>query len=305
MARNPRPALRRIITRAARVQQRIADLSAAELDTNELAQLLLLRDLQTIARAAKSLPAEVRALQPAAPWHGLQAVEWMGQVQLGHETGRSLLWLAEENVTKLSAAAEAIIAELDARGVDAPARVERPLAAYQLRISLKGISPPIWRRLLVRNDITLRRLHNIIQEAGAWWNYHLHEFVAAGMLYGRPDPDGELPHLSDAHVRLRNLPLGKGDLFGYRYDFGDGWQLDILIEDVLPVEAAAGPPRCLAGARAFPHEDAGGVGGYEMLLEALADPEHEEHDSYRDWAGDWHPEAFDLEEVNRRLGRLR
>ena len=144
-----------------------------------------------------------------------------------------------EHLDELSAAAKAIIAELDARGLEAPVRMETPLAAYQIRLSLRGIQPPIWRRLLVRNDITLRRLHNTIQEAGGWWNYHLHEFVIAGMPYGRTDPDGELPHLSDAHVRLRNLPLAEGDIFEYVYDFGDYWQVDILLEKVLPIEEAA------------------------------------------------------------------
>ncbi|MHB0981346.1 MAG: plasmid pRiA4b ORF-3 family protein [Thermoleophilia bacterium] len=124
------------------------------------------------------------------------------------------------------------------------------------------------------------------------------------MRYGRPDPEWELPHLSDAHVRLRNLPLSEGDVFDYVYDFGDHRQADILLEGVLPIEAAEDSPRCLAGERAFPHEDAGGVGGYELLCEALADPGHDEHDQYRTWAGDWEPEGFDLEQVNQRLARL-
>lgn len=304
MARNPRPALRRIIARAERVRTCTQGLSGDDLDRDEVLKLLVLRDLSEIARAVAGFPTEVRALRPEAPWHGLRMLEWTSEADLGPGSGRGLLSLVSEHLDELSTAAEAIIAELDARGVEAPVRVEKPLAAYQLRLSLTGIRPPIWRRLLLRNDITLRRLHNTIQEAGDWWNYHLHEFVIVGMRYGRTDPDWELPHLSDAHVRLRNLPWAEGDILRYAYDFGDHWEIDILLEKVLPIAEATGPARCLAGARAFPHEDAGGVGGYEFLCEALADPDHEEHDDYRTWAGDWEPEAFDLEETNRRLARL-
>lgn len=124
------------------------------------------------------------------------------------------------------------------------------------------------------------------------------------MRYGRPDPDGDLPHLSDAHVRLRNLPLSESDVIKYAYDFGDNWQIDILLERIMPVQAAAGPARCLEGARAFPHEDAGGVDGYQELCEALTGSDHEEHDDYRTWAGEWEPEAFDLGKINRRPAGL-
>jgi Plasmid pRiA4b ORF-3-like protein len=302
--RNPRPALHRIIARAERIRARTKGLSGDDLDRDEVLGRFVLRDLAEIGRAVAGFPAEVRALQPQAPWHGLQAIGWTTETHLVPGSGDSLLWLADEYLDKLSTAAQAIIAELDARGIVAPARVQEALAAYQLRLSLKGIRPPIWRRLVVRNDITLRRLHNIIQVAGDWWNYHLHEFVVTGMYYGRPDPDGELPHMSDAHVRLRNLPLTEGEVFEYVYDFGDHWGIDILLEKVLPLEEASGPARCLGGARAFPHEDAGGVSGYDLLCEALADPAHEEHESYRTWAGDWQPEAFDLAETNRRLVKL-
>ncbi len=304
MARNPRPALRRIVARAERVRTCTRGISGEDLERNEVLLRLVLRDLAEIARAVAGFPAEVRALRPKAPWHGLRMLEWMDEADLGPDSGRNLLWLIDEHLDDLAAAAAGIIAELDARGIEAPARVQEPLAAYQLRLALTGIQPPIWRRLLVRNDITLRRLHNLIQELGDWWNYHLHEFVVAGMRYGRVDPEWELPHLSDAHVRLRNLPLAAGDVFSYVYDFGDHWAIDVQLEKVLPAEEAAGPPRCLGGARAFPHEDAGGVGGYALLCEALADPEHEEHESYRTWADDWEPEAFDLEGTNRRLARF-
>ena len=303
--RNPRPALHRIVNRAARVRARTKGLSCDDLDRDDSLKRAVLRDLQEIARAVAGFPPEVRALRPQAPWHGLRMVRWASEADLRPGAGRSLLWLADEYVEEVATAAEAIIAELDARGIVAPARVEQPLAAYQFRLSVKGIRPPIWRRLLVRNDITLRRLHNIIQETGGWWNYHLHEFVIARMAYGLPDPDGDLPHLSDAHVRLRNLPLAEGGIFDYVYDFGDHWQIDILLEKVLPIEEAAGPARCLGGARAFPHEDAGGTSGYELLCEALADPAHEEHDDYHTWAGDWEPEHFDLAETNRRLARMK
>lgn len=86
---------------------------------------------------------------------------------------------------------------------------------------------------------------------------------------------------------------------------GDFWEHAIVVEEVLE-GAAAGPVRCLAGARSAPPEDCGGVSGYEGLLEALADPEHPEHEDLSEWVGDdFDPDAFDLNAVNRALTKLK
>ena len=99
-----------------------------------------------------------------------------------------------------------------------------------------------------------------------------------------------------------------GETIHYEYDFGDGWQHELKIEKVLPPEADARYPRCLAGKRACPPEDCGGVPGYERMLEILANPNpgDEEYEDIAEWlGGDFDAEAFDLEVVNEELRQLR
>jgi hypothetical protein len=85
----------------------------------------------------------------------------------------------------------------------------------------------------------------------------------------------------------------------YEYDFGDGWLHEILVEQIVPVDPSEHYPVCLAGARACPPEDCGGVPGYEQLLEALRSPSAPASVELLEWCGDWNPEAFDLESLNR------
>ena len=94
--------------------------------------------------------------------------------------------------------------------------------------------------------------------------------------------------------------------FRYNYDFGDNWVHILAVEKMLPAEEVVRYPICLAGVRACPPEDVGGLPGYENFLEAMRDPKHPEHTEYLEWiSGRFDPEAFDVDEVNRRLRRLR
>ena len=91
----------------------------------------------------------------------------------------------------------------------------------------------------------------------------------------------------------------------YEYDFGDSWEHELLVEKILPLEEGKRYPVCLTGKRACPPEDCGGIWGYASLLEAIRDPEHPEHEEMVDWVGgEFDPEAFDLDEVNRELQNL-
>jgi hypothetical protein len=154
---------------------------------------------------------------------------------------------------------------------------------YQLKVTVQGIRPAIWRRLQVPSDFRLCDLHHVLQLAFDWEEAHLHAFSV-----GRRG--GEL----DEHLRLHQVASVKSR-FVYEYDFGDGWVHDILVEKVLPADPAAAYPRCIAGKRAAPPEDSGGPWGYAEKLWILAKPKHEEHEDIKEWLGeDFDPEAFDV-----------
>lgn len=198
------------------------------------------------------------------------------------------------------------------RTAEADERSRKPAATrrramYELRISLDGIAPPIWRKVLVPASSTLRRLHVVIQKSMGWTNSHLHMFEADGRRLGRPDPHGELYLEDDARWRLREFLAAPGDKLAYEYDFGDSWRHTVTLEAALePAEGAGAVARCLDGARTCPPEDCGGIPGYQSFLEAILDPFHPDHRRMREWIGvRFDPEAFDVAEANRRLSRAR
>ncbi len=178
-------------------------------------------------------------------------------------------------------------------------------AVLQLKISLLGISdPPVWRRLLVPAGIRLDRLHDLIQAAVGWHGYHMHAFSAGGVDYGIPDP--ELGFRDERRTPLRRVLAKQGDRVRYTYDFGDGWEHEIIVEKVLDAEPGARYPLCTGGRGARPPEDCGGAWGYAALRATLADPRHAEHDQMLEWlglddAGQFDPSAFDVGEVNALL----
>jgi hypothetical protein len=179
---------------------------------------------------------------------------------------------------------------------------------HRLKITLRGARPPIWRRLEVPSGITLRRLHQSIQAAFGWENRHLWVFETPVGAYGVADR--ELGHRSAQSKKLENVAPRARDLIYYTYDFGDGWEHEILVEDVLAAEPGAAYPRCLTGRRASPPEDCGGISGYEELLEILADSGHPEHKARLEWLGlesaeGVDPARFDADETNEALASVR
>jgi len=176
----------------------------------------------------------------------------------------------------------------------------------QLKIELAGMKPLVWRRVIVPETITLARLHQVIQAAMGWEDYHLYEFEIAGEHYGIPDPDAPfgLPAVSETRAKLGACLRGVQS-FRYVYDFGDDWEHKIKIEKVLPTDACA-VPICIGGANACPPEDVGGRYGYADFLEAIADPAHPEHRDLLDWrGGTFDPKAFDPDVIDRRLQRIK
>jgi hypothetical protein len=175
---------------------------------------------------------------------------------------------------------------------------------HQLKVTLVGIKPPVWRRVVVPSGITLAELHDVVQAAFGWWGYHLHEFDFGGVRYGIDDGEGWEPPKDERRARLDRLAPA-GSSFTYTYDFGDDWRHKIVVEKVTPADPSMRYPTCTGGRRARPPEDCGGGWGYENLLAVLADPADEEHASMLEWVGGaFDPEAFDPSEFadNLKLG---
>ena len=179
---------------------------------------------------------------------------------------------------------------------------------YQFKITLLESKPPIWRRIQVKN-CTLDKLHEHIQTAMGWTNSHLHQFEIDGERYGDPEliDDGfEDFHCVDSTMtRIGEIVPkdGKRFQFNYQYDFGDDWQHEVLFEGCLRAEKGGRYPVCVEGERACPPEDVGGVRGYAELLEALANPKHEQHEDFVEWAGPFDSEQFDVAKKTKAMRR--
>ncbi len=176
---------------------------------------------------------------------------------------------------------------------------------YRLKATIRNIRPPVWRRIEVPGTITLAHLHDVLQAAFGWSDDHLHQFDIDGTLFGVSDSsdlDWGPAVRDERRTRLDKAVGTRVKRFVYEYDFGDGWEHQIAVEKVLLAEPGAAYPRCVAGRRACPPEDCGGPWGYAGMLEALADPDHPDHEDQREWLGEgFDPEAFDLAAVNVRL----
>ena len=140
----------------------------------------------------------------------------------------------------------------------------------QLRVTLAGVDgPPVWRQVVIPAGYTLDRVHGVIQAAMGWQNSHLHMFRIAGREYGPAYLDDELETLDEKQFRIGDL-VKTGDLAGYEYDFGDGWEHEVAVKAGAAADAATVYPVCIAGEGACPPEDCGGPGGFAELKELLA-----------------------------------
>ena len=186
-----------------------------------------------------------------------------------------------------------------------PSRLS-PQSLLQLRIELLGTEPLVWRCILVPDTITLVRLHAVIQESMGWGYGHLHEFEIGGQRYGEPyDWDDDPGLINEARKRLRTV-LGRRKTLHYLYDFGDSWQHKITLEKRLSLNKPHRYAQCLAGENACPPEDVGGIPGYYEFLEAMADPDHEEHLACMEWwDGSFDPAHFDLHNTNIQLKQIK
>ena len=215
-------------------------------------------------------------------------------------------------------------------GAPSGGKADAPL--YSFRIELRGVKPKIWRRFFCPSDVTLEDLHEVIQKVMGWYGGHLHFFIVDGVdFHDDPEatadeadlpfriPRGErwdwLVDRTTTAVTLDRLGLRVNEHFRYVYDFGDDWDHDLRVMslDFKPKE----PGRrygCLAGARACPPEDCGGVWGYCRILRLLGKPvepeprfqwDEEEDEEEKEWLLEWHgdydPDYFSVERVNSKL----
>ncbi len=187
---------------------------------------------------------------------------------------------------------------------------------YQVKITLKNLTPPIWRRILVSSETTLAQFHPILQTVMGWEDSHLYVFKAGSVQFTYPYEPGDLEEMTavDARaVKLIHLVPGHRPFHGqfhyvleYEYDLGDGWEHELVFEDVLAPDPNQKLPLCLAGERACPPEDVGGVRGYADFLDAIRLRDHPEHDQYMEWSGgSFDPERFNMKAVNSALRKLK
>ena len=186
-------------------------------------------------------------------------------------------------------------------------RPQNPDSVYQIKITLARSQPPIWRRIQVQGDTTLAELHSILQVVMGWSNSHLHRFIMQGTTYAilQAGEVGPNKPREERIFALRDLLLQEGSRLTYEYDFGDNWQHQLLVEKIHPAAKGTHYPICLEGIGACPPEDVGGASGYAHFLEAMSDPNHPEHQDYRDWSGgNVDPKKFDLTKINQILRNI-
>lgn len=175
---------------------------------------------------------------------------------------------------------------------------------FQIQIALKGFKPKIWRRILVPSDLLLSDFHKIIQTTMGWTNSHLHQFIKNRTFYSIKHADDDMWDDNNVDyrkkkVRISDLIKAEKDKIIYEYDFGDGWEHDIILEKILPFDNKIKYPICLAGKMNCPPEDCGGIWGYYDMLEILKQPDHEEYENLIEWLGDkFDPEYFNKDKVN-------
>jgi hypothetical protein len=187
----------------------------------------------------------------------------------------------------------------------APKKPAPPANVYQLKLALRGVRPPIWRRLLVGDNVSLHQLHQIFQAAMGWEDTHLHRFTINGELYGEPSTEGFYRVKDERRSTLgETAPNGKTK-FRYEYDLSDSWDHEVEVEAILPVSPEQSLPVCITGKRAGPPEGIGGAWGYAALMEATVNPRHPERERFAKLIASFKPDAFDLTAANKRLQALR
>ena len=174
---------------------------------------------------------------------------------------------------------------------------------FRFKVILDDILPQIWRLIEVESNITFYQFHLIIQEAMGWTNSHLHEFNDGNFRIGDTSEEacefGDPPQWEEKDKKISDYFSKDKTKLSYTYDFGDNWEHAIILEAIDKKQKGIKYPHCIDGMRACPPEDCGSTPGYYRLLEILADPEHNEYEEMKQWAGDYDPESFDKESATK------
>lgn len=178
-------------------------------------------------------------------------------------------------------------------------------SVFCLRIQLIDVEPVVWRRVLVSGSVRLSKLSEILLAAMGWTNSHLHALRVGDKRFGMHAdewPEGEIDERTVTVLKA----LGRDRRFFLDYDFGDGWEHEVVVEEITRSDYGLRFAVCIDGQNACPPEDVGGPGGYEEFREAIASPAHEEHESFLEWVGgSFDPGAFDIVGANVRCQRVR
>ena len=183
-------------------------------------------------------------------------------------------------------------------------------ALYQLKVSLVGAKPVIWRRVNVQSKLTLAQLHEVLQVVMGWEDCHLHSFTVQGQTFSDADTCENIEAFRDeSKVTLAEVLQQAKDQISYEYDFGEGWEHLIVLEKILPVTLSQPLAEVLVGEGACPLEDIGGLDGWYYFLDVIAHPDSEEyqdeeHQQMCEWLEvDFNPRFYDVKAVNAVLGR--
>ncbi len=185
---------------------------------------------------------------------------------------------------------------------------DAPDTVLTLKVSIPGLARPVWRRIRVSGQITLSQFHYVLQKTMGWWDLYGHQFEQAGRFW-TPGGDEEKKSEDEGRCVLSSLLEEEDDLLHYHYDLSEDWHHKIYVEGVEELSAAKDESasyvlECLAGEGACPPEDCGGPEGYRMLLASLKEDASEDLKDDFAWVGDYDPEGFSLEGVNKELKAL-
>jgi pRiA4b ORF-3-like protein len=174
---------------------------------------------------------------------------------------------------------------------------------HSLKVTLRDVSPEVWRRDVLRSETTLPQFARTLEAAMGWRSYHLHQFDVGGIQFGQPDEDFDSDDVIDGRkITVKQVLPDIGSSLRFDYDFGDGWEHDVIVEGIEAPQDGTRYPVCLDGERACPPENCGGPHNYTHLLVALADPNHPEHNNFVTGMLDrFDRDAFDVAAARRRL----